>query len=381
MALRGVVWAALWCAALVGEASAFHADILMPNVSVPHDEAYLATYIKLPENAAYILGFEPLIEEGRVHHLLLFGCTTPNVKLDDGKSDARMGMGSVCGDRSESILYGWAMDAPALKLPKGHGFPVGNLTDIHYIAIQVHYMFKLKDKDTSGIRLLLGTSETVIEKYVGTFGMIVEDLTIPPGKEAVDVSVECVNGLEIPIQALAFRVHAHGLGVYNRLDRAGLGGIFGSNDVKLLQRTPQLPQTFESVNQTIVFQPGDRMRMTCRYNSTGMDHTVYDGDHNKDEMCGLYLMFTSDTPIPAMECSGYYDSPTTFSPKGNYGIALGSHALLPAKAAAERRRALPGSGKEKAPIGQIGGISLTPDGRTLVVFHRGDRQWGDDTFS
>eukprot|EP00854_Cymbomonas_tetramitiformis_P031399 gene31399-39481_t len=121
MALRGVVWAALWCAALVGEASAFHADILMPNVSVPHDEAYLATYIKLPENAAYILGFEPLIEEGR------------------------------------SILYGWAMDAPALKLPKGHGFPVGNLTDIHYIAIQVHYMFKLKDKDTSGIRLLLGT--------------------------------------------------------------------------------------------------------------------------------------------------------------------------------------------------------------------------------
>ncbi|KAK3238215.1 hypothetical protein CYMTET_51759 [Cymbomonas tetramitiformis] len=211
--------------------------------------------------------------------------------------------------------------------------------------------------------------------------MIVEDLTIPPGKEAVDVSVECVNGLEIPIQALAFRVHAHGLGVYNRLDRAGLGGIFGSNDVKLLQRTPQLPQTFESVNQTIVFQPGDRMRMTCRYNSTGMDHTVYDGDHNKDEMCGLYLMFTSDTPIPAMECSGYYDSPTTFSPKGNYGIALGSHALLPAKAAAERRRALPGSGKEKAPIGQIGGISLTPDGRTLVVFHRGDRQWGDDTFS
>jgi len=44
----------------------------------------------------------------------------------------------VC-ESGETIVYAWAMDAPALQLPQGVGFKVGGDTDVKYLVLQVHY--------------------------------------------------------------------------------------------------------------------------------------------------------------------------------------------------------------------------------------------------
>ncbi len=42
-------------------------------------------------------------------------------------------------DGNSRVVYAWAMDAPALELPKGVGFKVGAGSDINYLVLQVHY--------------------------------------------------------------------------------------------------------------------------------------------------------------------------------------------------------------------------------------------------
>lgn len=86
------------------------------------------------------------------HHILIYGCEmpgyyerdTPRAVWNCGEMANNAGgenyypKGSICKGSSQ-IIYAWAMDAPALKLPAGVGFKVGKDTDINYLVLQVHY--------------------------------------------------------------------------------------------------------------------------------------------------------------------------------------------------------------------------------------------------
>ncbi len=47
--------------------------------------------------------------------------------------------GPVCKGRSQSLIYGWAMDAPSLVLPKDVAFKVGGETVYSHIVMEIHY--------------------------------------------------------------------------------------------------------------------------------------------------------------------------------------------------------------------------------------------------
>ncbi|KAK3236958.1 hypothetical protein CYMTET_52932, partial [Cymbomonas tetramitiformis] len=95
-------------------------------------------------------------------------------------------------------------------------------------------------------------------------------------------------------------VHAHALGTSVWMESPGIGGIFGTNNVTLMERSPQLPQGFVPVDD-VVIQPGQRVRVTCRFNSTGLQHEVHTGAAHTDEMCNLYFMFFAPAPL-SLEC-------------------------------------------------------------------------------
>jgi hypothetical protein len=38
-----------------------------------------------------------------------------------------------------------------------------------------------------------------------------------------------------------------------------------SSDVELMRRSPQLPQGFAPLNDTVIIHPGDHLRATCWY--------------------------------------------------------------------------------------------------------------------
>eukprot|EP00854_Cymbomonas_tetramitiformis_P006264 gene6264-7512_t len=153
-------------------------ELLMPKVTVPREDAYLATFAKLPVDGAYILAIEPLASSQFVHHMLLFGCHSPNPTVADGKSDARMH--GMCGYGEEKLLYGWAMDAPELRFPEASGLAIGETSEIYYAVLQVHYRVVPPREDSSGVRLHISTRGSDLKHYAGLFSFF-SSFTIPPG--------------------------------------------------------------------------------------------------------------------------------------------------------------------------------------------------------
>ena len=88
----------------------------MPGVRPKKPDSYICTSLKVPAGDLYIVKYEPEAHKETAHHMLLFGCERPG-----GHKKAwncgDMGSGTCRG--SESILFGWARDAPSLQLPKG----------------------------------------------------------------------------------------------------------------------------------------------------------------------------------------------------------------------------------------------------------------------
>lgn len=98
----------------------------------------------------YIVGFTPNASMNTAHHILIYGCETPGYYERDtpravwncgemahsGSSEYKTA--PTCA-RGSQVIYAWAMDAPALKLPQGVGFKVGGDTGVKFLVLQVHY--------------------------------------------------------------------------------------------------------------------------------------------------------------------------------------------------------------------------------------------------
>jgi hypothetical protein len=111
-----------------------YVEVLMPNTTTYGEDAYLAISVKLPDEEAYLVGFEPRASANKVHHMLLYGCEVPTPKAN-GKSSVLMI--PMCASGPDAILYGWAMDAPKLDFPEDVGIVVGGDTPIKYVVLQV----------------------------------------------------------------------------------------------------------------------------------------------------------------------------------------------------------------------------------------------------
>jgi hypothetical protein len=263
---------------------------------------------------------------------------------------------------NEHVLYGWGKDAPAVSLPEGAAFSVGPGSGIRTVVLQVHYLNVRPHGDASGIKLRLSPhpmpSSAGIVAYAASF-------EVPPRRSSHLVHHECCySGMEA-ITGFGYRVHTHSLGRSVRLERHA-----GDDDPEVLAvQDPQLPQGFYPLKAPVSILPGDKLEVTCDFDSSLRDRPTVAGHTASDEMCNLYLMVHSKLPF-FMWC---VDGREWVDPKGPGGIPAQSalqpeHAVWTSPAPAGA-----------APLGQAPGVATSADG-TLWVLRRGRRVWSQTSF-
>lgn len=297
--------------------------LLMPQVYPDRDELYLCSPAKIvPKKNFYIIGFEPNATMDRVHHMILFGCTTPG--SDDPYWDCgEMGlMNSNVGYKARPpcsegthVIYAWARNAKSLKLPQGVGFQVGGKTSINYLVLQIHYSKKLKPGtlDSSGLSLIY--TEKPLNKLAGVL-LLGTGGEIPP-KKITHLETDCEINEGKTIHPFAYRTHTHSLGrvVSGYSIKRDENGV--DHWTLLGKRNPMTPQMFYPIFDKSPIGPTQRLASRCTMDSSSRDSYTYVGPTNLNEMCNLYIMYyvENDTPLEKEYCMS--DGPPRYSWKKN----------------------------------------------------------------
>lgn len=258
----------------------------------------MSFYCRREEKPIYITGFNPSATSKDAHHILLYGCSEPGhdqkiwncgeMAASQGDVTSKYPSGNVCGSAS-SIIYAWALDAQKMELPKDVAFKLGGSTQIKYLVLQVHYAnidkFKAGETDRSG--LILTTTNIPTSKTAGVMLLLSQGRIRAQSEEVFQIS--CLIEEDLVLHPLAFRTHAHKLGLVISGYR-----VRGTGDdqewTELGRRSPLLPQMFYPIEKNLTIEQGDRLTATCSmYNSKS--HTVRIGPTSDDEMCNFYLMY------------------------------------------------------------------------------------------
>lgn len=285
--------------------------INLPNIRPDHDEHYLCMAHRLSQTQdEYIVGFTPNATADKVHHILMYGCQWPGVVERDSPhyvwdcgemhtSEDRFGnyeQGPICAPGTEqSILFSWAMDAPAIELPKGVGFRIGGKTKINFIVLQVHYgstkMFARNPMLTDNSGIFINTvpaSDPSIHKQAGVL-LLASYGRVLRGESKHEIS--CTVAEDKTIHPFRFRTHTHKLGTLvsgYKLTKDGKTTLIGEGN-------PQLPQMFYPIkDKSLSLTKGDMVFAYCNYNNT-MGRVVDIGMTGQDEMCNFYLMYWTDS--------------------------------------------------------------------------------------
>ncbi|KAK2080406.1 hypothetical protein QBZ16_000259 [Prototheca wickerhamii] len=322
------------------------------------EDSYLCTIVPLPANQSLqLVEFTPLAEASRVHHMLLFGCAGAELGRPE-VWDCKMA--KACPSRGvDNVLYGWGRNASPVALPEGAGVAVGAGTSMPVLVLQIHYLQPRPIDDApAGLRLGMRRGAQPLAAGVWSFA---SRFSIPPGKPSYLVQNECCYAAAEPAVATAARVHTHAMGRRVSLELSSPG----SAERRLAYaQDPLLPQGFyampgpqggvEAATAPRIL-PGDRLRMTCDFDSTGKSAPVEAGHGAANEMCNLYLLFVSRLPQFAWCVDG--------APAPSGAVARGAVA---ARAPADWA---PPDG-----LGQAGGLALDHEGR-LFAFMRAGREW------
>jgi len=344
--------------------------------SPQQDDDYVSIAVKA--KPGYIVKFEPSASADRIHHILLYGCTTPAYEKEFWPG------GETCRGPAH-ILYAWARNAPSLELPEDVAFPIGNPGDsVQYIVMQIHYArpFVGKVRDFSGVRLHLIHEKP---KYVAQVYLFVSGDPIPPGHEAAYNNMSCYYRGESVLHPFAFRTHTHGMGraVSAFMKHEGVW-------TKIGKRNPQWPQLFQSVDQPLEIKNGDFLAAMCRFDSSNETKTVPMGSMGSNEMCNFYMMFYRSAdepdPFPYGALCGYNENPQLMA--SEYPVE--GTTLLPPHPEWEHHAhqsarpfgvldvfAIDQLGSVR--FGQISGLAFDNQGK-LVIFQRASRIWGPYSF-
>uniref|UniRef100_A0A8C5TI50 Peptidylglycine alpha-amidating monooxygenase n=1 Tax=Malurus cyaneus samueli TaxID=2593467 RepID=A0A8C5TI50_9PASS len=335
--------------------SDFALDIRMPGVTPKQSDTYLCMSVPLPvDDEAYVVDFKPHASMDTVHHMLLFGCKEPSSTESYWDCDE-----GTCKDKS-NILYAWARNAPPTRLPK--------------------VWFRVGEKQM---------------RYLCIFGNSFCNL--------VDADISC-HYKRFPMHLFAYRVHTHRLGkvVSGYRVRNGQWTLIG-------RQSPQLPQAFYPVEYPVDISYDDILAARCVFSGEGRTTETHIGGTANDEMCNFYIMYYMEAKhaVSYMTCT-QNANPEMFRnipPEANIPIPVKSDVLKMMHGHHEETKdsdtssLLQQAKKEEEEIldqgfhieeavewpglelnlGQVSGLSLDPE-NNLVVFHRGDRVWDENSF-
>ncbi|TNM92459.1 hypothetical protein fugu_019471 [Takifugu bimaculatus] len=379
--------------------SNFSLDIRMPGVTPAESDNYLCISQPVPSGRdSYIVDFIPHANMDTVHHMLLFGCRKPS--SISGYWDCGGAVGA-CEDQS-SIMYAWGRNAPSTKLPRDVGFLVGKNSKMPYLVLQIHYgdikAFRDHHRDCSGITLTMTYKPQPF--IAGIYLLLSYNTVIPPGNKVTNADVAC-DYTSFPIYPFAFRTHTHHLGkvVTGYRVRNGEWTLIG-------RQSPQLPQAFYPTNKDVNVKYGDTVAARCMFTGENMTTATSIGSTSNDEMCNFYIMYYMDRKhaIPFMTCMnpGPKQLFQHIPAEANIPIPVSpdmmhaGHMMHSAHVSGHQDSSSLGTNTEQPnqdfhleqvswpltslQLGQVSGLAYNIHSY-LVVFHRGDRRWGANSFN
>ncbi|KRY57730.1 Peptidyl-glycine alpha-amidating monooxygenase A, partial [Trichinella britovi] len=367
----------IFCLFVIGNIHALNGvydlDLKMPGKMPSKDEEYICYGIKV-EQPGYITEFIPIAEVSRVHHMIVFGAM-----INDNAP------GSSLGVPSAKILYAWARNAPALKMPNGVGVPISGRSTVNYLILQMHYNLKFIGSvlDYSGVTMKVTSNHPT---YVAGVYILYADgsVSIPPKISEFPMNISCAVEEDVIIHPFAYRTHAHSLG------RIITGYKYRDNKWTLIGKgNPQWPQWFYPVKDKITITKGDTIAAQCIFDSTSRGNTTQIGAHGMDEMCNFYMYYFVELKhLDVLEdfsaCGSSADESlfSEYPADANKPLPPNPVFEKQAKMVAER------FGPEliadwlqslDVAIGQISGIAIDGDDNVLI-FHRGPRIWDEQSF-
>ncbi|KAI6225908.1 putative peptidylglycine alpha-hydroxylating monooxygenase 1, protein [Aphelenchoides besseyi] len=301
------------------EKYALREDILrIPGEQPAQNDTYLCTAFKQPTDR-YIVGFEPLADSHKIHHILIFGCDKPGInrrlmptwncgEMSD-QVDHQYVHASPCSG-TPSIIYAYAKGAPKLDLPEGVAFHVGGESTSQYLVLQVHYMHEANAPDYSGVKIHY--SEVPQPRLASTLLVVTGGEVAPKTRETFEAA--CVVEEPVVLHPFAFRVHTHKHG------EMVSGWIVqedenGKDEWHLIgQRSPQKEQLFEEVkNKSLVITQNDIIAARCVINNDE-NHTIQVGPYGNSIMCNYYLSYfvEADESRPLSDNTCYSPGPPNY---------------------------------------------------------------------
>jgi len=305
-------------------------DIRLPPMDVPRDlTTYTCQYFELPipsntlgaglPNVGYhAVAFEPIIaNKDVVHHMILFGCP------DHPHLDILPHQCSGQDNKCRTFLMQWSKGVQGrICSPPNAGVKFGD-DGVQSLALQVHWNNANRTaglRDYSGVRVYYTRALRVYD--LGNLQVGQNDLEIPAGQGHVEqtgsCSSECTsNWLRHPIYLTRGHIHMHYLGSGGSLEVVRGGSVVSTvmMDHSFRYDTPPT----HDLSTPVEVRPGDELRLTCFYNSTGIHRTFFWGEGSDGEMCYAFISY-----YPKVEkfdqCIQFdkYDicSPTGFAPLG-----------------------------------------------------------------
>jgi hypothetical protein len=261
----------------------------MPDASVFDD---YRCFIVDPQLAAdtFITAFDvrPGVAK-MVHHLTLFAIDSESAEQAAEALDvAEAGPGYACLDdlRIDDTrwLVGWGPGSGALTLPKGTGL---RMQAGRKAVLQIHYNQENGlSPDRTQIDMML---EPKIEREASVRRIADTNLNIPPKQRRVEETAE----FPAPGRATFWGLwpHMHKLGVSLRVTATR-----GEKEscVAYADRYNFHWQGFAHYTTPVTVERGDRLRITCTYDTLTRDGVTNWGQGTTDEMCIAFFYMTED---------------------------------------------------------------------------------------
>jgi hypothetical protein len=282
-----------------------------------HADDYRCFLVDAKQPESYLTGYEVLPgTPAMIHHVLLMQVdgekTTMSGRLNrevigalDAASPDRDGWPcyGLAGDGVDvaGIPITWAPGMGVVHYPARTGVRVTPQT---MLVMQVHYNLSNPSlkvaEDSTRIRLRF---EPVVER-IGTFDLADNFLrtiatptpaTLAPGQKRVDYTWEIdydrtMTALQAPfLELYGVFPHMHGFGRTEHVEVIKPAGATCATDVPAWNFDWQL---YYFYRQPIRVEPGDRIRVTCTFDTSSRSEPVLPGWGTENEMCmaGLYLV-------------------------------------------------------------------------------------------
>jgi len=178
------------------------------------------------------------------------------------------------------LVAGWSWLSPVVRMPEGTGI---RLAAGRPVVIQLHYSLVAAGLGAS-VRASAEIAVSTSAREAELVPLRAERLRLPPGQRQAEASAELVVSQRLAVAGVLPRMHTLGRVldlVRPRGEERTCVAHFGHWD-------PQYQQLFVR-ERAVELEPGDRLQLSCTYDSTSRTMWVEEGEEIEREECAAFL--------------------------------------------------------------------------------------------